>query len=95
MPLYGLLLHPAMPQSVGDRFVKLRSWLALLSLCAAVALALMLVLIRASIDRVDALLVGAFLLTAAFFVDPELVSGWITRVLDRLPLGRRGNGGAV
>ena len=65
--------------------MKLTSWLALLFAAAAIVLALTFLLLRVPLDRIGALVVAGFVLAAAFFANPEPVSGWITRVLDRLP----------
>jgi divalent metal cation (Fe/Co/Zn/Cd) transporter len=65
--------------------LKLTSVLALMFAAAAIGTAIAFLFLGIPLDRVGALVIGGFVVAAAFFTSPELVSGWIRAVLDRLP----------
>lgn len=71
--------------------MKLTSWLALLFAAAAIGVALAFLFLHVPIDRTAALVIGGFVVAAAFFTSPELVSSLVRSALDHLPtFGGRG-----
>lgn len=72
--------------------MKLTSWLAILFAAGAIGLAVAFLFLRIPIDKTAALVIGGFVVAAAFFTSPEVVSGWIRSAIDHLPyVGGRGS----
>jgi hypothetical protein len=72
--------------------MKLTAWLALLFAAAAIGVTVAFLFLGTPIDKTSALIIGGFVVAAAFFTSPELVSSWIRSLLDHLPtFGGRGS----
>ena len=70
--------------------MKLSSILALMFAAAAIGNTLAFLFLGLPFDRIGGLIIGGFVVAAAFFTSPELVGGWIRSALDHLPsFGRK------